>query len=518
MALTETRPDSAVTTAIVDAGGIPPRTAPTGAERLLGTGDSKVIGRIFIGASLLFIACDLVLAALANLQIASGDLIDETVAYRFGLSHPLMLFFCGVLPLVLGLATFLVPRQLGADTVSFPRASALSLWGWLFGTVLYTIALLAKGSYGGSSLEMVRMGHVALGLIALSLLVGIVSVMTTIMSARPAGLSLDRVPFFSFSMLVTGALWLVTIPALFAQIVLWHIRRPSVIDLTEAAYPALSWIFQQPALYIAAIPVLGLLADSAAAASGARQKNYSVVQGLLVAFGALSFGTWAQSELAGETIVGIAFALLIALPVLGVLGASLDTLRRGKVAMSGGLVGAIFAALILLLAIVAGAVHALSSAGDGNLFDVTAGSFHTQTPGLMIGQFYLVIGAVVTAGIAAVFQWGSRLAPAGLPAGAGLALAPLAAVGGLVFGLGNALAGITNSDDVDMFAMLSGVGAIVLAVAALGAFAAFVGSLAGKGSGSTGASGGTLEWLDAAELPAIESEYPVLDMNEKGAN
>lgn len=538
MALTETRPQAAGAATAADTGAPPVRTQATAVEKVLGTGDHKTVGRIFIGASLLFVLCDLVMAGLVNLQAASGnELLEETVGFRFGLNHPLALLLCGAMPLVLGLAIYLVPLQVGSPTIAFPRAAALSLWGWLLGTVLFTVAVLVKGSYGGSSESMTRLGHVSVGLLALALLTGVLCVMVTVVGHRPAGMTISRVPFFAFSMLVTGAVWLGTLPVLLAGITVWQIRRPNPSDLEFGAYPALEWIFHQPAVYIAAIPLLGIMADVCGSLSGQRQKNYTVIQGLIVAFGALSFGPWAQGLAARDTFIWIVAGVAAALPVLGVLGGSLDTLRRGKLAVSGGLVLVVSSMLILLLATAAGAVQGIATIGSGELFDIAAGGFTTDGnggAGIAVGQFYLVIAAVVMGGVGATFHWGTRIWKDGLPSGAALAIAPLALLGALAFGLGHVIMGVAlpDADGAEVLARVSGIGAIVLAVSALGAFAAVAAAAAGRVQGTSDPEkgpetfGGTFEWLTAsppvagnfaADLPAVESEYPVLDRNDQGA-
>ena len=538
MALTETRPQAAGAASGTDT-AVPPRTQATAVEKVLGTGDHKTIGRIFIGASLLFVLSDLILAGLVNLHAASGnELLEESIGVRFGLNHPLALLFCGAMPLMLGLGIYLVPLQIGSPSLAFPRAAALSLWGWLFGTVLFTVAVLVKGSYGGSSESMTHLGHVSVGLLAVSLLVGVVSVMATVVSHRPAGMTIARVPFFSFSMLVTGAVWLGTLPVFLAAITLWQIRRPGPSDLEFGAYPALEWIFHQPAVYIAAIPLLGILADVCGSVSGQRQRNYALVQGLIVAFGALAFGPWAQGTSARETLIWIVAAVAIALPVLAVLGASLDTLRGGKLAISGGFVLTVSSALVLLLAIVAGVLQGVSTIGSGQLFDLFAGGFTTDAnggAGVAVGQFYLVIAAVVIGGVGATFHWGSRIWKGGLPSGAALAVAPLALLGGLAFGLGHVIMGVAlpDADGAETLAAVSGIGAIVLAVSVLGAYAAVVAAASGRVKSTTDpekgpeSRGGTFEWLTASppvpgnfaiDLPSVESEYPVFDRNEQGAN
>lgn len=538
MALTETRPQAAGTESGPEV-RVPTRTQATAVEKVLGTGDHKTIGRVFIGASLLFVALDLLMAGVYNLHAASGnELLEQSIGTRFGLNHPIGLLLCGAMPLMLGLAVYLVPLQVGSPAIAFPRAAAASLWAWILGTVLFTVAILVKGSYGGSSESMTRLGHVSVGLLCVALLAGVVCVMVTVVSHRPAGMTISRVPFFSFSMLVTGAVWIGTLPVLLAGVTLWQIRRPGPSDLEFGAYPTLEWIFHQPAVYIAAIPLLGILADVCGSASGQRQKNYTAIQGLIVAFGALAFGPWASSGPARQTLLWVVAAVAIAVPVLAVLGAGVDTLRRGKLAITGGLVLSVSSVLILLLAIVAGALQGVATIGKGNWFELAAGGFATDGsggPGVAVGQFYLVIAAVVIGGLGATFHWGTRIWKDGLPSIAGLGLAPLAQIGGIAFGIGHVIAGLARPDldGTEALLKVSGIGAIVLAAATLGGLGAVVAAAAGWGQPSDDvadgpeALGGTLEWLAASppargnftvDLPTVESEYPLADRNEQGAN
>ena len=526
MALTETRPEQAVIDPTAER---PPQTA---IERVLGSGDHKTIGRVFIGASLLFLAVDLVVAALSNLDTATGDLFDAGLAVRFGLNHPLSLLFGGALPLLLGLAIYVVPLQVGSPTVAFPRAAAMSLWGWLFGVVLFSVAFAADGAYGGSDLDLARLGHVSVGLMAVALLVGTMCVMVTVVSHRVAGMTLSRVPFFAYSMLVAGTVWMLTLPALLANLTIWHIRHPGTADLAGEGYASFGWIFHQPASFMIAIPVLGILADVASAASGSRQGMYGSIQAMIGFFGLLSFGAWAQVEASRETLVWAISGVLFAVPVLAVLGGSVDTLRRGKVAVSGGLIAAFASAMLLLLASLTAAVAALNTATSTSLFALDAGSFAETTPGLSVGQFYLLIAVAATGGLAGLFHWGDRIVAGGLPGGAGKAIAPIALVGGGLFGIGQVVIGIAGPDEsgVKLLGTVSAVGAVLLGLAALVAFAAFVGArLGGRDAAEDddpGELGGTLEWATASPPPAgnfetvpgpVESAYPLFDEREKGA-
>jgi len=532
MALTETRPERTAEVAS-------PRPQPTAVEQVLGTGDHKTVGRLFIGASLLFLAVDLVVGALVHFDAASGgSILEADVASALFMNHPVGLLLCGVMPLVLGLAVYLVPLQVGAPTISFPRAAAASVWGWLAGSVLLGVAIAANGSYGGGNSQMARLGNVSIGLVAASLLVGIVCVMATVLSLRAPGMTVGRTPFFSFSMLVTGALWLATLPVVIAGVVLLHIQQLSAAELATGL-AEIDWLFRQPAVFVAAIPVLGIVLDVASATAGARVRFERGVQSTIVALGALSLGSWAQLPSARETFVWIVGCVLVGLPVLVVAAAVADTVRRGSGRPTAGLISSLAALSMLLLAAITALVQGISTIGKDQLFEITGGGFVALTdatglevvagPGLALGQTYLVIGAVATAGIGACFAWGTRIWGGGLPEAMGKALAPLALLGGALFGLAQAIIGIARPDEsaAEFLLGAAGAGALLLALAALGTFAAVLGKVRRQAAyPDERGTGGTLEWAVASPppagnftepIPTVESGWPLFDRNETGA-
>jgi len=526
---------------------IEPRPQPTPVERVLGTGDHKTIGRLFIGASLIFLALDFAAAALVHFDIASGgEILGFGVAGRLFTNHIIGLMLCGVVPLLLGLAVYLVPLQVGSPTISFPRAAALSFWAWLVGSLLFGLAIVVKGGYGGSSVEMSRLGNVSIGLITLALLVPIVCVMTTVLSLRAPGMTVARTPYFSFSMLVAGAVWLGTLPAVFAGVVLWHIQQPTPATLAGGA-ATMEWLFRQPSIWVIAVPVLGIMLDVASAAAKQRVRFSSALQYALIAAGVLSFGTWAQYPFSRETFVWLLGSLVVGLPLLVVLGGVADTVRQGKPKPSASLVMVLSAAPLFLLAAAFAAVQGVATARKGNLFDLAIGGFATVTdrtgltaeggPGMAVGQTYLIIAAVTIVGVAACFAWGTRLFAGGLPDGLGKALAPLGLLGGVLLGVGHIVLGIARPDEdaVKAFVGIAGVGALFLMLFVLGAAAAVIAAATGRFGQTADADddssdttrGGTLEWLTASPpvdgnfdgaLPTIESPWPLFDRDETGAD
>lgn len=518
MALTDTltaEPETKPTS-----GGVEPTSVPNPVATFFGTGDHRSVGQMFIVASLLMVGVDLMIAAVGGFDLASGgDLLADDLYVRVWANLPVSLVLCGLLPLVAGLALHLVPLQIGAPTVAFPRLAALSFWSWLAGALIFSATWAFDGAYGGTRGDLPQLGNIAVGLVAVALIGASISIAVTVLGLRRSGMTIGRVPFFSFASLVAATVWVFTLPALVANVALGHISNPTPATLLDEVHPSISWLFSQPTAYIAAIPVLGLLLDSISASARSRVKFFGVVQAMVAEFGLLSFGVWAQGAGASETIVGVIFAVAIALPVLGILGAATDMLRRGKVSVSAGLVGALGAGLLLLLATLTGALSGIDSIGDGQLIGFRSGSFGAEGagPGMVPALLMFVAAAVVVATIGSLNVWRR---PMGLGAASTSMFAlALAILGGLVMGSGQLIVGLADPDasGTEALSAVSGAGALLVA---LGVFLTLVDLLAGhvrRGDAGPEIAGGTLEFAaDPAALTDIVDPYPLFELDEDG--
>jgi cytochrome c oxidase subunit 1 len=97
-----------------------------------------------------------------------------------------------IVPLFLGLATYIVPLQVGASTVAFPRAAAAAMWTWLLSSGVFVVASFIEGGFGGERAKSVSLTLLALGGLIVALLLGTVSVLTTAITLRTPGMTLDR--------------------------------------------------------------------------------------------------------------------------------------------------------------------------------------------------------------------------------------------------------------------------------------------------------------------------------------
>jgi heme/copper-type cytochrome/quinol oxidase subunit 1 len=517
MALTDTAPDTETpATAVGETSSEP--SSPTTLELVLGSGDHTIIGRIFVLGGLVMVLLGLVDAALIQISVAGNGALPDELVTRLQPNHLLALSLGGLIPLFLGIAISVVPRQVGAASVAFPRAAAASAWTWLVSAVIFVVAVAGNGSYGGSNREFSRMGNVATGAMIVALLLACVCVATTVLTCRPMGMRLGDVPFFSFSMLVASVIWLLSLPTAMAGITLGQITHATPSTLLSKTFgDGLAWLFQQPAMYALCIPILGIALDVVVHLTRGQHRFRGVVLAFIGMYGFLSFGAWAPTSTQRATAVWVLFSILIVLPVMVLFGSLGDTARGGRLTLASPIAFAVLSLFVLLIATLIGVMQAINSTGHGDLanFDLVS---------VTAGQFYAVAGAATIGALGACFYWATQLFGASLPEGAGKAVAPIAVVGSVLLAGGLFINGIATPDNNGLraFAGISAGGALILVLAVLGVIGAAVAALFTSRRGDELLSdpwggGGTLEWAPEGTFESIGSPYPLLDSLEGDA-
>ncbi len=160
MTITDTRPEDAPSSdAAASAAASPPDSpgaaTPPEAKGLvawLTTGDHKKVGRLFIGAAFVYVIAALVVASLLGIERIDSDgtqiLKLNSVTQLYSL-YAIGVAFLFAVPLFLGIAICVVPLQVGARTLAFPRAAAASFWGWLVASGVMIAAYAMNGGPGG---------------------------------------------------------------------------------------------------------------------------------------------------------------------------------------------------------------------------------------------------------------------------------------------------------------------------------------------------------------------------------
>ena len=518
MALTDTRPDT----------GTAEAAAPTGEvgfpADLIGSGDHKVIGLVYVALALVLGVAGWVVTALYGIhRIGDGDFLSDAAAMNLASAGRLGLVLIVAAPLTLGLATYLVPLQVGANTVAFPRAAAASLWTWLLSAALFIVAHALDGGLGGGRPEAVDMTLLAIAGMVLALVIGSVCVITTAVALRTPGMALDRVPFFTWASVITGSIWVLTLPVLVANVALIYVDHryggPTEFGIEGGQWAQVSWLVGQPQVYAFAIPVLGIVADVVTTLCGVRQANRGVVLGLIGAFGVLGIGAWAQPYFypeAQDQALFAGMAGLILLVTLAYLGGLAATVRSGRPSATSPLGLAAVAGLLLLLATVAGLLYVITP-------------LELRETGVYAdGLFALVVASVVAGGSAGIMYWAPKMTGRTPSDAYGKLNVLVLLVGGALAGLPLIVLGFATrfdslADAADALWGIAVAGDIVLALGVVLTIVALFSTTRGASVGPDAwGSGQTLEWAcpspppagNFGELAVVRSAEPLLDAAE----
>jgi heme/copper-type cytochrome/quinol oxidase subunit 1 len=528
---------------VVEAAAVPAASAPpTGLAALVGSGDPRTIGRLFVGTSLLFLLMAGVVGILVGFErvdLSGFEVVDGDVARQLFTLQSIAAVFLGVLPLLIGLATAVVPLQVGASTVAFPRASAAAYWTFLASGGVVLAAYALDGGPFGADGEAVALFVAAFIALLVALAVATVSVVTTVLTLRAPGMTLRRTPLFSWSMVVGGTVWLLTLPVLAAVLLLVYVDLlygQQFLGGSDGVYDRIAWTFWQPTLYVVAVPALGIIADVVPVFARRRHHRHTAAMALIGLFGAMTFGAWAQIGFSvdGQSNptdwlydgVWIAVGFLAVVPVVGLLGLWAATLGRGEVRLGTPLILALFAGLLIGGGVVAGAVTVIEEA------DVLTTTWAS-------GQELLVVAGTLVAGAAGLAFWAPKLYGKLLPdalvrLGATLLTlgAGVAAVTYGIAGLYNqprsialdATAGVSEIDTVEALNLAAGIGLTVAVAGALAVIAALLKPARRRAVADDPWDAHTLEWTTTspppignfATVPEVTSEAPLYDARYAG--
>ncbi len=517
---------------------------PAALAAWLTSSDHKRIGRLFLGGSFIGLAATAVIGVLLGLERVDGSdvLLDVDAIPQLFQLYRIGLVSATLMPLGIGLSIAVVPLQLGARSLAFPRLALAGFYGWLAGLVLVIVALANNGGIGGGNSDMVDLFLVALALMALGLIAAAVSIATSVLTTRAPGMSMRRVPLFSWSALVTAIGVLLSLPVLVGTLVFLvvdHRNARVVFGGNEGIGNWIGWAFTQPATYVFALPAIGLAAEMFPVTFGRRQVMRGVVYtGLaLVGVGALSAVTqqnvhnlpWSGSGLDTEELGTkfddfVPFALFNLLPVLGVLivmaiGALLA--KGGRPSITSPFVFGFLGVGMILVGMLGGVLYPIDDLGlQGTVFEEGA-------------LVYIVYGAVLGIMGGVVFWapklWGRMIPdkPAMGLAGLGMIATVLASLPYYVAGFADQPAASPTYDyggPAELWNALVLVGhalmlLTVLAFAGLGAKARRARDDADDAPGDDPWDAQTVEWTTTspapfdnyAVVPVISSAEPALD-------
>ena len=268
--------------------------------------DHKRIGALYLGVAGVFFVIAGVLTLLMRLQVTRPDAtILGNGTYQGVLTmHGTLLVFFVLVPVVTGLATYLVPLMIGATRTAKPEIAAAALWLFVFAGAAVVLSAFAGGGSsqagwtGFPPLALVQKGNgvdlwlIGLLLLAISLLGSAANLVATIRSLRTDGMEWSSTPMFAWAVYVWSWLTIALVPiaAVGLTLVLLERQFSGSFDFFldgDTVEPKLIWLFGQSFAYVALVPVLGIVAEIVTVFSGRVIATARMLAQSLVALGGL---------------------------------------------------------------------------------------------------------------------------------------------------------------------------------------------------------------------------------------
>jgi cytochrome c oxidase subunit 1 len=300
--------------------------------RLLRTTDAKQIGIMYLITSFVFFMIGGFLALLMRAELAqpgSQFLSPEQYNQLFTMHGTIMLLFFAT-PILFAFANYIVPLQIGAPDVSFPRLNAFAYWLYAFGGTLALSGFITPGGaadfgwFAYSPLTSVSnspgagadMWIVGLVISGLGTILGAVNMITTVLTLRAPGMTMFRMPIFTWNIMVTSLLVLMVFPILAAALLALAADRHLGAHVYDAAtgggmlWQHLFWFFGHPEVYIVALPFFGIISEIIPVFSRKPMFGYKGLIAATIGIAALSMSVWAHHMFATGQVLLPFFSFL----------------------------------------------------------------------------------------------------------------------------------------------------------------------------------------------------------------
>jgi cytochrome c oxidase subunit 1 len=360
---------------------------PTGVLSWITTIDHKRIGILYGATSLLFFLAGGVEALLIRLQLArpDGRVLSASAYNQVFTMHGTTMIFLVIMPLSVSFFNYLIPLQIGARDVAFPRLNAFSYWTFLLGGLfLYSSFLLGGAPNGGwfgyapNTTVTYNPGHnidfwvFGLQILGIASTVGAINFITTILNLRAPGMTLFRMPIFTWMALVANFLLVFAMPIITVALFLLMFDRnfgSHFFDPSAGGNPVLwqhlFWLFGHPEVYILILPAMGMVSEILPVFARKPLFGYRVMVLSGIAIGFMSWGVWVHHMFSvglGPVAVS-AFSLstmFIAVPTGVKIFNWLGTIHGGSIKFTTSMLFAIGFVAMFTIGGLSGVTHAVS--------------------------------------------------------------------------------------------------------------------------------------------------------------
>jgi len=388
------------------------------------TTDHKTIGYLYLISSFIFFCLAGVMALLIRTQLfePGSTFVQSGEQYNqlFTMHGTIMLLLFAT-PLFAGFANVAMPLQIGAPDVAFPRLNALAYWLFLFG------GLIAAGGYltpqGAASFGWFAYAPLSdstftpglggnlwvfgLALAGFGTILGAVNFITTIITMRAPGMTMFRMPIFTWNILVTSILVLLAFPVLAAGLFALGADRVFDAHLLDPAnggailWQHLFWFFGHPEVYIIALPFFGIISEVLPVFSRKPIFGYKTLIYATISIAALSVTVWAHHMYVTGSVLLPFFALLtmlIAVPTGVKIFNWVGTMWRGSVTFETPMLWAIGFLITFTFGGLTGVILASPPL-----------DFHVSDTYFVVAHFhYVVFGTVVFAMFSGFYFWWAK--------------------------------------------------------------------------------------------------------------
>ncbi|MFJ3246769.1 cytochrome c oxidase subunit I [Streptomyces sp. NPDC086782] len=388
------------------------------------TTDHKVIGRLYMVTAFGFFLLGGLLAMAMRAELAQPGLqfMNQQTYNELFTIHGTIMMLLFATPMFAGFTNAVMPLQIGAPDLAFPRLNALSYWMYLFGGLMVVSGFLVPGgsaAFGwfayaplnsayfspGAGGDLWAMGLVVTGV---STTLSAVNFIATITTLRAPGMTMFRMPIFTWNVLFTSILVLPAFPVLTAALLALEADRKFGAHVFDAAnggallWQHLFWFFGHPEVYIVALPFFGIVSEIVPVFSRKPQFGYLPMIGATIAITMLSAVVWAHHMFATGAVLLPFFSVmsfLIAVPTGIKFFAWIGTMRHGSLSFETPMLWSIGFMVSFLL----GGLSGVLIASPPLDFHVTDSYF------IVAHLHYVLFGTVVFAMFGGFYFWWPKI-------------------------------------------------------------------------------------------------------------
>jgi cytochrome c oxidase subunit 1 len=401
--------------------GVVRRSLPGSAfTRILRTTDAKQIGILYLVTSFGFFLAAGFMALLMRAELGAPGLqfLSPEQYNQLFTAHGTIMMLLFATPLVFGFANYIIPLQIGAPDVAFPRLNALSYWLFLFGGLMVVSGFLTPGGaadfgwYAYAPLTDSRhspgvggdawiMGLVVSGL---GTILGGVNMITTILTLRAPGMTMFRMPIFTWNILVTSVMVILVFPVLAAALLGLEADRRLDAHVFDTAtggpmlWQHLFWFFGHPEVYIVALPFFGIVTEVIPVFSRKPIFGYKGMVFATLFIAGYSMVVWAHHMYTtGQVLLPFFafFTFLIAIPTGIKFFNWIGTMVKGQLTFETPMLFSIGFLVTFLLGGLSGVLLASPPI-----------DFHVHDSYFVVAHFhYVLFGTIVFAAFAGVYFW-----------------------------------------------------------------------------------------------------------------